>query len=99
MATAERGRAARVREICQKLKPIIGEQAERCWFAYISENDEGKEQIESYLELVAAQHLLFPHLSALENVAFGPRSRGMRRAHARERAQQELDALLQRAGQ
>jgi hypothetical protein len=57
MATAERGRAARVREICQKLKPIIGEQAERCWFAYISENDEGKEQIESYLELVAAQHL------------------------------------------
>ena len=43
--------------------------------------------------LVAAQHLLFPHLSALENVAFGPRSRGMRRAPAREHAQQELDAL------
>ncbi|MDO5503643.1 MAG: ABC transporter ATP-binding protein [Actinomycetia bacterium] len=43
--------------------------------------------------LVAAQHLLFPHLSAIENVAFGPRSRGMRRAPARCRAQAELDAL------
>lgn len=43
--------------------------------------------------LVSAQHLLFPHLSALDNVAFGPRSRGMRRAPARARAQAELDAL------
>lgn len=43
--------------------------------------------------LVAAQHLLFPHLSAIDNVAFGPRSRGMRRAPARARAQAELDAL------
>lgn len=43
--------------------------------------------------LVAAQHLLFPHLTALDNVAFGPRSRGMRRAPARARAQAELDAL------
>ena len=43
--------------------------------------------------LVAAQHLLFPHLTALENVAFGPRSRGMRRAPAHRRAQAELDHL------
>lgn len=43
--------------------------------------------------LVAAQHLLFPHLSALDNVAFGPRSRGMPRAAARARAQAELDIL------
>ncbi|MGA8045775.1 MAG: ATP-binding cassette domain-containing protein, partial [Dermatophilaceae bacterium] len=43
--------------------------------------------------LVAATHLLFPHLSALENVAFGPRSRGMHRSQARARAQAELDAL------
>ena len=43
--------------------------------------------------LVAASHLLFPHLSALENVAFGPRSRGMGRPQARARAQAELDAL------
>ena len=43
--------------------------------------------------IVAAQHLLFPHLSALDNVAFGPRSRGMRRAAARARARVELAAL------
>lgn len=43
--------------------------------------------------LVAAQHLLFPHLTAIENVAFGPRSRGMRRAPAHHRAQAELDHL------
>ncbi|MBC7310164.1 MAG: ABC transporter ATP-binding protein [Tetrasphaera sp.] len=43
--------------------------------------------------LVAAQHLLFPHLTALDNVAFGPRSRGMRRAPAHARARSELVAL------
>jgi hypothetical protein len=57
MATGERGRSARVREICIKLKPIIGQQADRCWLAYIAEDDAGKDQIESYLELAAAQHL------------------------------------------
>jgi molybdate transport system ATP-binding protein len=35
--------------------------------------------------------LLFPHLSALDNVAFGPRSRGASRAEARRTAQQWLD--------
>ena len=34
---------------------------------------------------------LFPHLSALQNVAFGPRSRGAARAEARETAQEWLD--------
>lgn len=57
MATGDRSRAGRVRELCLKLKPIIGEQADRCWLAYAAENDDGKEQIEQYLELLAAQHL------------------------------------------
>jgi molybdate transport system ATP-binding protein len=35
-------------------------------------------------------YLLFPHLSVLENVAFGPRSRGVSRAEARRRAQEWL---------
>ena len=35
--------------------------------------------------------LLFPHLSALENVAFGPRSAGAPRADARRTAQEWLD--------
>lgn len=36
---------------------------------------------------------LFPHLTALANVAFGPRSRGVRRPVADARARAELDAV------
>ncbi|HEX2273771.1 MAG TPA: ABC transporter ATP-binding protein [Acidimicrobiales bacterium] len=36
--------------------------------------------------MVFQEHLLFPHLSALDNVAFGLRSRGVSRAAARDRA-------------
>lgn len=43
--------------------------------------------------LLAADHLLFPHLDARSNVAFGPRSRGAGRAEANARADRELDAL------
>ncbi|ANS80123.1 Molybdenum transport ATP-binding protein ModC [Serinicoccus hydrothermalis] len=40
--------------------------------------------------LVLAEPMLFPHLTLLDNVAFGPRARGMPRARARERAREEL---------
>jgi molybdate transport system ATP-binding protein len=43
--------------------------------------------------VVFQDYLLFPHLTALENVAFGPRSRGMHRGAARERAARLLDAV------
>lgn len=40
--------------------------------------------------MVLADPLLFPHLSLLDNVAYGPRSRGMRPPAARSRATEEL---------
>lgn len=40
--------------------------------------------------MVLADPLLFPHLSLLDNVAYGPRSRGMPRRAARERSGEEL---------
>lgn len=43
--------------------------------------------------LVVADHLLFPHLSIIDNVGFGPRSRGVPKAEARARAGVELDAV------
>lgn len=36
---------------------------------------------------------LFPHLSALDNVAYGPRARGVRRRPALDRARAELEAV------
>lgn len=43
--------------------------------------------------LVFQDHLLFEHLSALENVAFGPRARGVGRSEARARARTLLESV------
>lgn len=43
--------------------------------------------------LLAQEPLLFPHLSALANVAFGPRAQGTPRAAAESRARDLLDAV------
>ena len=42
------------------------------------------------LGMVFQDYLLFPHLTALENVAFGPRARGTARSAAREQARSWL---------
>ncbi|MGA5583973.1 ABC transporter ATP-binding protein [Streptomyces thermodiastaticus] len=43
--------------------------------------------------VVFQDHLLFPHLSALDNVAFGPRCHGVRKAEARAQAAVWLDRM------
>ncbi|WP_169949802.1 ABC transporter ATP-binding protein [Microbispora sp. H11081] len=43
--------------------------------------------------VVFQDYLLFPHLSALDNVAFGPRCQGLRRAAARRVAAELLDRV------
>ena len=43
--------------------------------------------------LVFQQHLLFPHLTALENVAFGPRAKGLRPGPARRQAREWLERV------
>lgn len=43
--------------------------------------------------VVFQDHLLFPHLTVLENVAFGPRSRGVPAASARETALARLEEV------
>ena len=46
-----------------------------------------------HIGVVFQDQVLFRHLNALDNVAFGLTSRGMRRAPARERAQDWLNAM------
>ncbi|MEW2290913.1 ABC transporter ATP-binding protein [Streptomyces sp. NPDC047841] len=43
--------------------------------------------------VVFQDYLLFPHLSALDNVAFGPRCQGVRKAEARAQAAAWLDRM------
>jgi molybdate transport system ATP-binding protein len=43
--------------------------------------------------VVFQDYLLFPHLSALDNVAFGPRARGMSRRRSREQSAEWLSRL------
>jgi molybdate transport system ATP-binding protein len=43
--------------------------------------------------MVFQHHLLFPHLDALDNVAFGPRSRGASRREARHIARRSLEQV------
>ena len=45
------------RENCLKLKPILGEQMNRIYAAYLAEDAEGKKQVEKYLELLVAKYL------------------------------------------
>ena len=56
MPEYERGKAARARELCHKLKPDIGQQADRIWMAYVAEDETGKGQLLDYLEILATQH-------------------------------------------
>ena len=46
-----------------------------------------------HIALLAQEPLLFPHLSVLDNVAFAPRSRGVRRAEARATARHWLEQV------
>ncbi|MCB9852794.1 MAG: ATP-binding protein [Phycisphaerales bacterium] len=55
MAEYDRGKAARVKELCRLLKPVIGDQAERIWMGYIAEDETGKAQLLDYLEILASQ--------------------------------------------
>lgn len=43
--------------------------------------------------VVFQDYLLFPHLSTVDNIAFGLRSRGMRKAQSREAAREWLDRV------
>ena len=46
-----------VKEICKKLKPLIGQQADCYWLAYLTEDLEGKKEIADMLQVMDMQLL------------------------------------------
>jgi hypothetical protein len=48
---------SKIRNLCLRLRPILGIAADRIYSAYIAEDDTGKDQIQEYLNLLSAKHL------------------------------------------
>jgi len=51
------GKPEYIRQLCRKLRPILGDKMNQVFEAYCAEDVEGKQQIETYLELLSAKHL------------------------------------------
>ena len=51
--------SSNIRQVCLRLKPILGFKADQIYEAYLMEDDLGRNQIEHYVELLAAKYL--PH--------------------------------------
>ena len=50
-------RAEYVRQLCRRLRPILGPKMDEVFAAYHAEDPDGKQQLEIYLELLSAKHL------------------------------------------
>ncbi|MEO0126292.1 MAG: DUF87 domain-containing protein [candidate division WOR-3 bacterium] len=47
-------KSERVKQLCRRLRPIIGPKIDKIWQVYLIEDDKGKEEIEEYLKLLSA---------------------------------------------
>jgi len=56
MADDTTGKTNQVRQLCQRLRPILGDKIGQVFEAYCAEDAEGKEQIENYLEMLSAKY-------------------------------------------
>jgi hypothetical protein len=60
-----------IRQLCLRLKPILGSKMDQIYEAYLSEDSEGKKQVENYLELLAAKYI-FQELGQPETILLPP---------------------------
>lgn len=51
------GKTEYMRQLCRKLRPILGDKMNQVFEAYCAEDDQGRQQVESYLELLSAKYL------------------------------------------
>ena len=49
--------SANARQLCLKLRPVLGSTMDKVYAAYMAEDDQGKEQIEHYLQQLTAKYL------------------------------------------
>ena len=49
--------ATKVQEMCRRLKPILGDRADTLWVAYLTEDYEGRKEIENMLEILSLRSL------------------------------------------
>jgi len=47
-------KSERVKQLCRKLRPVVGSKIDKVWQAYLIEDDKGKEELEEYLKLLSA---------------------------------------------
>lgn len=53
----DRGKFSDVRQLCLRLRPILGARMDQIYAAYLAEDADGRDQIQHYLELLAAKHI------------------------------------------
>ena len=46
-----------VRQLCRRLRPVLGARMDQVFAAYCAEDADGKQQLETYLELLSTRHL------------------------------------------
>lgn len=55
-----------IEEICKKLKPAIGDKAEKLWYMYLAEDDKGRKDLALDIEIIAEKLLKKDSLSKQE---------------------------------
>ena len=51
------GKMEYARQLCRRLRPVLGPRMDEVFAAYCAEDSDGKQQLETYLELLSARHL------------------------------------------
>lgn len=57
MCDGKSSRMEYARQLCRRLRPILGPRMDEVFTAYCAEDPDGKQQLETYLELLSAKHL------------------------------------------
>ena len=68
---ADNASIAAVRQLCLRLRPILGSKVEQIYQAYLAEDAEGRSRIQDYLELLAAKYIPYK-LDQAESVLIPP---------------------------